>query len=177
MVARGNMLIGSLKYMTPDQKAHYLPRMARGEFLGAFCCRSQMPDRMWPTSPAAPNASATNGRLPATNIGAPSPMGQISSSSSRAPTRPSIRKRAIAAFLHSCWRSRADSCRKAARANRSRRSVTTAGPRGNSLRPVPRAGREPDRRGGQSVLSGDCWPRDGAGAHGRALHWPRAGWP
>jgi alkylation response protein AidB-like acyl-CoA dehydrogenase len=36
MVARGNMLIGSLKYMTPDQKAHYLPRMARGEFLGAF---------------------------------------------------------------------------------------------------------------------------------------------
>src|SRR6476620_2515772 len=36
MIARGNSLIGSLKYMTPDQKAHYLPRMARGEFLGAF---------------------------------------------------------------------------------------------------------------------------------------------
>ncbi|WP_210496868.1 acyl-CoA dehydrogenase family protein [Microvirga antarctica] len=36
MIARGNMLIGSLKYMTPEQKDVYLPRMARGEFLGAF---------------------------------------------------------------------------------------------------------------------------------------------
>ena len=36
LIARGNALIGSLKAMTPDQKAVYLPRMARGEFLGAF---------------------------------------------------------------------------------------------------------------------------------------------
>jgi alkylation response protein AidB-like acyl-CoA dehydrogenase len=36
MIARGNGLIGSLKFMTPEQKAIYLPRMARGEFLGAF---------------------------------------------------------------------------------------------------------------------------------------------
>ena len=36
LIARGNALIGSLKSMTPDQKAHYLPLMARGEFLGAF---------------------------------------------------------------------------------------------------------------------------------------------
>lgn len=36
MIARGNALIGSLKAMTPAQKAEYLPRMARGEFLGAF---------------------------------------------------------------------------------------------------------------------------------------------
>ncbi|MCY0096825.1 acyl-CoA dehydrogenase family protein [Hoeflea ulvae] len=36
LIARGNALIGSLKYMTPDQQAHYLPKMARGEFLGAF---------------------------------------------------------------------------------------------------------------------------------------------
>lgn len=36
MIARGNALIGSLKSMTPDQKKVYLPRMARGEFLGAF---------------------------------------------------------------------------------------------------------------------------------------------
>lgn len=36
MIARGNALIGSLKAMTPEQKAVYLPRMARGEFLGAF---------------------------------------------------------------------------------------------------------------------------------------------
>lgn len=36
MIARGNALIGSLKAMTPEQKAIYLPRMARGEFLGAF---------------------------------------------------------------------------------------------------------------------------------------------
>ena len=36
MIARGNALIGSLKAMTPEQKKVYLPRMARGEFLGAF---------------------------------------------------------------------------------------------------------------------------------------------
>jgi len=36
LIARGNALIGSLKAMTPEQKAEYLPRMARGEFLGAF---------------------------------------------------------------------------------------------------------------------------------------------
>jgi len=36
MIARGNALIGSLKAMTPEQKKEYLPRMARGEFLGAF---------------------------------------------------------------------------------------------------------------------------------------------
>jgi butyryl-CoA dehydrogenase/acyl-CoA dehydrogenase len=36
LIARGNQLIGALKYMTPQQKADYLPRMARGEFLGAF---------------------------------------------------------------------------------------------------------------------------------------------
>ncbi|GKX35674.1 MAG: acyl-CoA dehydrogenase [Rhizobiaceae bacterium MnEN-MB40S] len=36
LIARGNALIGSLKAMTPEQKSHYLPRMARGEFLGAF---------------------------------------------------------------------------------------------------------------------------------------------
>lgn len=36
MIARGNALIGSLKSMTPAQKEVYLPRMARGDFLGAF---------------------------------------------------------------------------------------------------------------------------------------------
>jgi len=36
IIARGNGLIGSLKAMTPAQKSHYLPLMARGEFLGAF---------------------------------------------------------------------------------------------------------------------------------------------
>lgn len=36
LIARGNALIGSLKAMMPEQKSFYLPRMARGEFLGAF---------------------------------------------------------------------------------------------------------------------------------------------
>lgn len=36
LIARGNALIGSLKSMSPEQQAHYLPKMARGEFLGAF---------------------------------------------------------------------------------------------------------------------------------------------
>lgn len=36
LIARGNALIGSLKSMTSEQKAVYLPRMAKGEFLGAF---------------------------------------------------------------------------------------------------------------------------------------------
>lgn len=36
MIARGNGLIGTLNAMTPAQKATYLPRMAAGEFLGAF---------------------------------------------------------------------------------------------------------------------------------------------
>lgn len=36
IVARGNGLIGSLKAMTPEQKSVYLPRMAQGDFLGAF---------------------------------------------------------------------------------------------------------------------------------------------
>ena len=36
LIARGNGLIGALKSLTPQQKAHYLPRMARGEYLGAF---------------------------------------------------------------------------------------------------------------------------------------------
>lgn len=36
IIARGNGLIGSLKAMTPEQKAHYLPLMAEGKFLGAF---------------------------------------------------------------------------------------------------------------------------------------------
>ncbi|MBP0440352.1 acyl-CoA dehydrogenase family protein [Tianweitania sediminis] len=36
MIARGNALIGSLKAMTPEQKSVYLPRMAQGDFLGAF---------------------------------------------------------------------------------------------------------------------------------------------
>lgn len=36
LIARGNALIGSMKAMTPEQKATYLPRMARGQFLGAY---------------------------------------------------------------------------------------------------------------------------------------------
>nr|WP_295466039.1 acyl-CoA dehydrogenase family protein [Mesorhizobium sp.] len=36
LIARGNALIGSLKAMTPEQKKVYLPRMAKGDFLGAF---------------------------------------------------------------------------------------------------------------------------------------------
>ncbi|MBX3572618.1 MAG: acyl-CoA dehydrogenase family protein [Mesorhizobium sp.] len=36
LIARGNALIGSLKAMTPEQKKIYLPRMAKGDFLGAF---------------------------------------------------------------------------------------------------------------------------------------------
>jgi butyryl-CoA dehydrogenase/acyl-CoA dehydrogenase len=36
LIARGNQLIGALKFMSDEQKAQYLPRMARGEFLGAF---------------------------------------------------------------------------------------------------------------------------------------------
>lgn len=36
LIARGNGLIGALKALTPEKKAEYLPRMARGEFLGAF---------------------------------------------------------------------------------------------------------------------------------------------
>ena len=36
LIARGNALIGSLRAMTPEQKKVYLPRMAKGEFLGAF---------------------------------------------------------------------------------------------------------------------------------------------
>lgn len=36
LIARGNGLIGSLKALTPEMKALYLPRMAKGEFLGAF---------------------------------------------------------------------------------------------------------------------------------------------
>lgn len=36
LIARGNGLIGALKGLHPEQKAEYLPRMARGEFLGAF---------------------------------------------------------------------------------------------------------------------------------------------
>ncbi|UBM07752.1 acyl-CoA dehydrogenase family protein [Cupriavidus metallidurans] len=36
LIARGNGLIGALKGLAPEKKADYLPRMARGEFLGAF---------------------------------------------------------------------------------------------------------------------------------------------
>lgn len=36
LIARGNALIGSLKAMTPELKSIYMPKMARGEFLGAF---------------------------------------------------------------------------------------------------------------------------------------------
>ncbi|CAG2151612.1 (2S)-methylsuccinyl-CoA dehydrogenase [Cupriavidus yeoncheonensis] len=36
LIARGNQLIGALKALTPEKKAEYLPRMVRGEFLGAF---------------------------------------------------------------------------------------------------------------------------------------------
>ncbi|MGO4327869.1 acyl-CoA dehydrogenase family protein [Cupriavidus sp. 2TAF22] len=36
LIARGNGLIGALKGLSPQKKAEYLPRMARGEFLGAF---------------------------------------------------------------------------------------------------------------------------------------------
>lgn len=36
LIARGNALIGSLKAMTHEQKLVYLPRMAKGDFLGAF---------------------------------------------------------------------------------------------------------------------------------------------
>lgn len=36
LIARGNGLIGALKGLSPEKKAEYLPRMARGEFLGAF---------------------------------------------------------------------------------------------------------------------------------------------
>ncbi|CAG2150309.1 acyl-CoA dehydrogenase family protein [Cupriavidus numazuensis] len=36
LIARGNGLIGALKGLSPERKAEYLPRMARGEFLGAF---------------------------------------------------------------------------------------------------------------------------------------------
>ncbi|MBU7572604.1 MAG: acyl-CoA dehydrogenase family protein [Hydrogenophaga sp.] len=36
LIARGNGLIGALKHLTHEQKKEYLPRMARGEYLGAF---------------------------------------------------------------------------------------------------------------------------------------------
>ncbi len=36
LIARGNMLIGSLKMLTEAQQAVYLPRMAAGKFLGAY---------------------------------------------------------------------------------------------------------------------------------------------
>lgn len=36
LIARGNGLIGALKSLSPKKKAEYLPRMARGEFLGAY---------------------------------------------------------------------------------------------------------------------------------------------
>lgn len=36
LIARGNALIGALNHMTSEQKKEYMPRMARGEFLGAF---------------------------------------------------------------------------------------------------------------------------------------------
>ena len=36
LIARGNGLIGSLKSLPEEKKADYLPRMAAGEFLGAF---------------------------------------------------------------------------------------------------------------------------------------------
>lgn len=36
LIARGNGLIGTLEAMTDEQKSVYMPRMARGEFLGAF---------------------------------------------------------------------------------------------------------------------------------------------
>lgn len=36
LIARGNGLIGALKALTLEQKAECLPRMARGEWLGAF---------------------------------------------------------------------------------------------------------------------------------------------
>jgi len=36
LIARGNGLIGALKAWSSEKKAEYLPRMARGEFLGAF---------------------------------------------------------------------------------------------------------------------------------------------
>ena len=61
LIARGNGLIGSLKAMTPAQKATYLPRMAAGDFLGAFSlsepdagsdvaaisCRARRTDDAW----------------------------------------------------------------------------------------------------------------------------------
>lgn len=36
LIARGNNLLSTLNYLRPEQKKRYLPRMARGEFLGAF---------------------------------------------------------------------------------------------------------------------------------------------
>lgn len=36
LIARGNGLIGTMKFFSPQQRAEYLPRMARGDFLGAF---------------------------------------------------------------------------------------------------------------------------------------------
>jgi alkylation response protein AidB-like acyl-CoA dehydrogenase len=36
LIARGNNLISTLKYLSPAQKKAHLPRMARGEYLGAF---------------------------------------------------------------------------------------------------------------------------------------------
>ncbi len=36
LIARGNNLISTLQFLRPEQKAQILPRMARGEFLGAF---------------------------------------------------------------------------------------------------------------------------------------------
>ena len=61
LIARGNGLIGSLKAMTPEQKVVYLPRMAAGDFLGAFSlsepdagsdvaaisCRARRTDDAW----------------------------------------------------------------------------------------------------------------------------------
>ena len=78
LIARGNLLIGS-HMMSEEQRARYLPRMAKGEFLGAFSmsepnagsdisnisCRAPRAASSWerrpcrsptsaPTSPASP---------------------------------------------------------------------------------------------------------------------------
>ncbi len=79
LIARGNGLIGALKGLSPERKAEYLPRMARGEFLGAFSLSEPNAGSDVANISCRACATAMTGSSQATSTGARLPTRPISS--------------------------------------------------------------------------------------------------
>ena len=178
MVARGNIADRFAEIHDARAKGQSISLAWREEsFSAPSRCRSQMPDRMWRTFLPGETRRRRMGDhrqqilVHLRRWGRFHPRLRTHGPDHRSESAPSRH------FGIHAGEAARHNCRKALGPTDPEDRLLRLDHMGTRFRSVPRAGREHDRRGGQGLLSGDCWAGNGAGAHGGALHRPRAGGP